>query len=116
VVGKGFCNGMSGGNAYQYDPENRLEHLYDKSSVEIHSLAEDTGTARAHEQFILYMLEQHAECANSSKARNLIANWTVERKHFKFALPLWLYKTQTAEFLKQALDRKEMIEEGLTVL
>ncbi|MFA6053287.1 MAG: glutamate synthase-related protein [Methylobacter sp.] len=109
--GKGFCNGMSGGNAYQYDPENRLEHLYDKSSVEIHSLAEDTGTARAHEQFILYMLEQHAECANSSKARNLIANWTVERKHFKFALPLWLYKTQTAEFLKQALDRKEMIEE-----
>ncbi|MDD5411303.1 MAG: glutamate synthase-related protein, partial [Methylobacter sp.] len=109
--GKGFCNGMSGGNAYQYDPENRLEHLYDKSSVEIHSLAEDTDTARAHEQFILYMLEQHAEYANSSKARNLITNWADERKHFKFALPLWLYKTQTAEFLKQAMDRKEMIEE-----
>jgi len=109
--GKGFCNGMSGGNAYQYDPENRLEHLYDKSSVEIHSLAEDTDTALAHEQFILYMLEQHAEYANSSKARNLITNWADERKHFKFALPLWLYKTQTAEFLKQSLDRKEMIEE-----
>jgi glutamate synthase (NADPH/NADH) large chain len=109
--GKGFCNGMSGGNAYQYDPENRLENLYDKSSVEIHSLTEDTDTARAHEQFILAMLEQHAEYANSSKARNLINNWTVERRHFKFALPLWLYRTQTARFLQQSVDRKEMIEE-----
>ncbi|MEQ1620347.1 MAG: glutamate synthase-related protein [Methylococcales bacterium] len=109
--GKGFCNGMSGGNAYQYDPENRLEDLYDKTSVELHSLAEDTDTARAHEQFILYMLEQHAEHANSSKARNLINNWANERQHFKFALPLWLYKTQTAKYLQQSLDRKEIIEE-----
>jgi len=109
--GKGFCNGMSGGNAYQYDPENRLENLYDKSSVELHSLTEDTDTARAHEQFILYMLEQHADYANSSKARNLLNNWASERKHFKFAIPLWLYKTQTAEFLQRSLDRKEMVEE-----
>ncbi|MDD5581112.1 MAG: glutamate synthase-related protein [Methylobacter sp.] len=109
--GKGFCNGMSGGNAYQYDPDNRLENLYDKSSVEIHSLTEDTDIARAHEQFILYMLEQHEGYANSSKARNLINNWDIERKHFKFAMPLWLYKTQTSEYLKKAMDRKEMIEE-----
>jgi glutamate synthase (NADPH/NADH) large chain len=26
--GKGFCNGMSGGNAYQYDPENKLARTY----------------------------------------------------------------------------------------
>jgi len=109
--GKGFCNGMSGGNAYQYDPENRLEKLYDKSSVELHSLGEDTDSARAHEQFILAMLEQHAEYANSSKARNLLNNWAAERKHFKFAVPLWLYKTQTAHYLQQSLDRKEIIEE-----
>lgn len=109
--GKGFCNGMSGGNAYQYDPENRLESLYDSSSVELHRLTEDTDTARAHEQFILSMLEQHADYANSSKARKLLDNWTAERVHFKFMLPLWLYKTQTAKYLQQSLDRKEMIEE-----
>ncbi len=109
--GKGFCNGMSGGNAYQYDPDHRLEKLYDKTSVELHSLTEDTEMAKAHEQFILAMLEQHAEYANSSKARNLLNNWESERQHFKFALPLWLYKTQTAHYLQQALDRKAMIEE-----
>ena len=109
--GKGFCNGMSGGNAYQYDPENLLENLYDKSSVELHGLTEESDTARAHEQFILAMLEQHADYAKSSKARSLINNWESERKHFKFAMPLWLYKTQTTEYLQQSMDRKEMIEE-----
>ena len=109
--GKGFCNGMSGGNAYQYDPENLLEKLYDKSSVELHSLTEDTETAKAHEQFIFTMLEQHAEYANSSKAKALLEDWQNARQHFKFALPLWLYKTQTLQCLQESVDRKEMIEE-----
>lgn len=109
--GKGFCNGMSGGNAYQYDPDNRLENLYDKSSVELRRLSEDSDVARAHEQFVISMLEQHADYANSSKAKNLLNNWTNEREHFKFALPLWLNKTQSAVFLQKAMDRKEMIEE-----
>ncbi|MGR9115035.1 MAG: glutamate synthase-related protein [Gammaproteobacteria bacterium] len=109
--GKGFCNGMSGGNAYQYDPDDLLPKRYDTSSVELHSLAENTDTARAHEQFVIYMLEQHAEYANSSKARKILENWENERQHFKFAIPLWLYRTQTAEYLGQTMDRKAIIEE-----
>lgn len=109
--GKGFCTGMSGGNAYQYDPDNRLDSLFDTSSVEIRSLDEGTDVAKAHEQFILHMLEQHIECTNSIIGKKILSNWEVERKHFKFAIPLWLYKTQTAEYLSQSMDRKEMIEE-----
>ena len=109
--GKGFCNGMSGGNAYQYDPNNMLVKRYDTSSVELHSLTETTETAKAHEQFIIYMLEQHAEYANSSKARKILANWQNERHNFKFTIPLWLYRTQTAEYLGQTMDRKAIIEE-----
>ncbi len=109
--GKGFCTGMSGGNAYQYDPENRLDDLYDDTSVSIHSLSEGSDAAASHEQFILYMLEQHIEHTGSQKAKALLSNWVEERKHFKFALPLWLNKTQTAVCLAQSLDRKAMIEE-----
>ena len=109
--GKGFCTGMSGGNAYQYDPKNRLETLYDTSSVEIRSLTEETDVSNSHEQFILYMLEQHIEYTGSTKAKEILSNWAAERKHFKFAIPLWLYKTQTAEYLSKDLDRKVMIEE-----
>ncbi|QWF71540.1 glutamate synthase large subunit [Methylomonas paludis] len=109
--GKGFCTGMSGGNAYQYDPDNRLSGLYDASSVSIHSVSEASSAAASHEQYILYMLEQHIEHTGSEKAKAILANWSVERHHFKYALPLWLYKTQTAEFLSQTMDRKAMIEE-----
>ncbi|MCK5356683.1 MAG: glutamate synthase large subunit, partial [Methyloprofundus sp.] len=109
--GKGFCNGMSGGNAYQYDPDDKLQYLYDASSVEIRSLSEDSDTAKAHEQFVLAMLEQHADYAESSVAQKLLDNWTNERQHFKFAIPLWLYKTQTAEFIAKTIDRKAIIEE-----
>jgi glutamate synthase (NADPH/NADH) large chain len=109
--GKGYCTGMSGGNAYQYDPENRLPALYDDTSVSIHSLTDGTDVAASHEQFILYMLEQHIEYTGSEKAKALLANWANERQHFKFALPLWLNRTQTAEFLSKSMDRKAMIEE-----
>ena len=111
TFGKGFCNGMSGGNAYQYDPEDKLQNLYDASSIEIRNLSEDSDTARAHEQFIIAMLEQHAEYAESSVAQKLLDNWANERQHFKFAIPLWLYRTQTAEFIAKTVDRKAIIEE-----
>ena len=109
--GKGFCTGMSGGNAYQYDPDNRLQALYDSSSVEIRSLSEETDDSHSHEQFILHMLEQHAEYANSTLAKKILNNWEKERQYFKFAVPLWLYKTQTARYIAEAMDRKGMIEE-----
>jgi glutamate synthase (NADPH/NADH) large chain len=102
---------MSGGNAYQYDPDNRLKDLYDKTSVEIRCLSEETAVSKAHEQFILAMLEQHIDYTGSEKARAILANWATERQYFKFAVPLWLYKTQTAHFLQQTLERKAMIEE-----
>lgn len=111
TFGKGFCTGMSGGNAYQYDPENRLENLHDKSSVEIRSLTEESEVSKAHEQFILSMLEQHIEYTNSIIGKRILADWENQRKHFKFAIPLWLYKTQTAEFLAKTSDRKATIEE-----
>jgi glutamate synthase (NADPH/NADH) large chain len=57
------------------------------------------------------MLEQHIEHTDSEKAKAILNNWTEERKHFKFALPLWLNKTQTAACLAQSMDRKAMIEE-----
>jgi glutamate synthase (NADPH/NADH) large chain len=102
---------MSGGNAYQYDPDNRLQALYDETSVSIHNLTDDDEIAASHEQFILYMLEQHIEHTGSAKASAILNNWQEERKYFRFALPLWLNRTQTAEFLSTTMDRKAMIEE-----
>jgi glutamate synthase (NADPH/NADH) large chain len=109
--GKGFCTGMSGGNAYQYDPDNRLSALYDSSSVSLHSLSEAGAITDTHAPFIVAMLEQHWEHTGSEKARHLLDHWDSERQHFKVALPLWLNRTQTAAYLSQSMDRKAMLEE-----
>ncbi|NRA24344.1 MAG: glutamate synthase large subunit, partial [Oleispira sp.] len=70
--GKGFGNGMSGGNAYQYDPENRLESKYNKESVTLGRLGQGTYESDAHEKIILDMLKQHAEETSSSIAQAIL--------------------------------------------
>ena len=57
------------------------------------------------------MLEQHIEATQSIIGKKILANWKTERQHFKFAIPLWLYKTQTAKYLSDTVDRKAMVEE-----
>lgn len=109
--GKGFCTGMSGGNAYQYDPADQLKFLFDNSSVTMHSLSEESDMAISHELFIKYMLEQHIEHTESEKAKWILENWSTERLNFRFAMPIWLNRTQTSEFLSKSMDRKAMIEE-----
>lgn len=109
--GKGFCTGMSGGNAYQYDPDNLLKGVYDKTSVKICKLSDEAEVSAAHEPFILAMLEEHVAYTGSKKAQFLLKNWQTERQHFVVVVSLWLYKTQTAAFLQQTFERKAMIEE-----
>ena len=55
--------------------------------------------------------DRHLEYTGSAKAQALLADWPQQRQYFKFALPLWLAKTQTAEYLSVSMDRKAMIEE-----
>jgi len=108
--GKGLANGMSGGHAYQYDPENRIDDLYDASSARYGHITEDTDEAKAHELFIQSMLEQHITATGSEKAQALLANWQTERANFVFLQPIAVEKTQTAANLL-ALGRKSLVEE-----
>lgn len=110
TYGKGFANGMSGGNAYQYDPEHKFEHLYDASSVRYGYLDGGTDEAQAHEQFIKYMLEQHVDATGSTMAQDLLDNWAAESQHFVYMQPLALENTQSSEHL-QTLGRKVLADE-----
>lgn len=110
TFGKGLGNGMSGGFAYQYDPENRIEVLYDASSVKYGHIADNSDEALGHEQFIKHMLEQHVQYTGSSKAKMLLENWAEERAHFLYLQPIALQQTQSAQSLV-TLGRKVMLEE-----
>ncbi len=108
--GKGLGNGMSGGYAYQYDPDNLIDGLHDASSVRYGRISDDSEEARTHEIFIQSMLEQHIEATDSVTAKSLLENWAVERASFLFLQPIALAQTQSAQSLIK-MGKKAMIEE-----
>ena len=109
--GKGFCNGMSGGNAYQYDPDNVLRKFYSEDSVVLKSLNEDSEEALAHESIILTMLSQHASRTGSQIAKYFLDDWAAVKVKFRYATPIALYKTQTVEGILNSMEVRTIIEE-----
>ncbi|WP_373236488.1 glutamate synthase-related protein [Cohaesibacter celericrescens] len=109
--GKGFCNGMSGGVAYQYDPYNQLETLYSADSVKLHQLDGDNDRAALHREAVKALLERHIKFTGSSKAKFILENFTTEVSNFKFATPLALETYQNYEAILKANTPKELKEE-----
>ncbi|WDE97475.1 glutamate synthase-related protein [Lentisphaera profundi] len=108
--GKGWGNGMSGGNAYQYDPENKLPMLYNKDSVVINRF-NGSQESDVHEKIVYYLLQEQIKFNQSEIAQAILNNWEQEKKNFFYAIPLALFETQTWECLIKNTSRKEMLEE-----
>jgi len=113
---KGLGNGMSGGFAYQYDPEGLLEQFLSKDSVIPQSLTADTPEAAVHEEAVKRLLQWHLEASGSSKAAALLANWQEERCHFHTLMPKALFHYQDAGAILSAQPRKALLEELSTGL
>ncbi len=109
--GKGFCNGMSGGVAYQYDPYNQLSKLYSADSVKLHDLDGDNDRAALHRQAVKLLLERHVHWTGSAKAQFILDNWDEEVRHFRFATPLALETYQNYEAILKANTRKDLVDE-----
>ncbi|MGE9297196.1 MAG: glutamate synthase-related protein, partial [Puniceicoccales bacterium] len=111
TFGMGFCNGMSGGNAYQYDPDDMLKLLHSADSVIVKSLADETEEVAAHEAVIKAMLTEHVRRTGSVLGQKILDQWSYEKQFFKYAVPRALYRTQTAEGILGSMDQKAMVEE-----
>lgn len=109
--GKGFCNGMSGGVAYQYDPYDQLENLYSHDSVKLHKLDSDNDRAAIHREAVKALLGRHIKFTGSEKAKFILENFETEVSNFKFATPLALETYQNYEAILKANTPKELTEE-----
>ncbi len=109
--GKGFGNGMSGGNAYQYDADGTFEQRCNRESIVVKRLDEDTDEARAHEKILLTILREHVERTGSELASGILDRWDYEKQFFRFIIPAALFATQTKDGILKAMDRKLMLEE-----
>jgi glutamate synthase (NADPH/NADH) large chain len=79
-IGRNFAAGMSGGVAYVWDPEGRLEsRLSDGAQVALEPVAED-GALRA-------LVQRHFEHTGSKRAGALLADWPKELGEFRLVIP-----------------------------
>ena len=113
---KGFGNGMSGGFAYQYDPDGLFTDSISHDSVLLRSLSESSEQSDIHAQAVKTLLVWHVEATNSQKAKQLLANWNVEKKNFSYIIPRALLQYQDSEAILAAKPRKELLEELATAL
>ena len=115
--GKGFGNGMSGGNAYQYDPSSELKLQHSKDSVCINRLNDNTEQSNYHIDIVKDILQQYIDATNSIKAKRILENWDNEIGNFYVIHPLAIYDTQCPDILSK-VDTKSISDElikGYTV-
>ena len=109
--GYGFCNGMSGGVAYQYDPEGKLDDFYSRDSVSLTPLSAEDALSGEHRLAARTMLERHVAHTNSELGRRILENWEAEVAHFRYATPLALEDYQNYQHIVAARSRKDLVDE-----
>lgn len=113
---KGFGNGMSGGFAYQYDPEGLISAAASHDSVLIGKIDDANPMAAVHAQAVEQLLQWHWEATLSSLAKQLLDNWQKEREHFAWIMPRALLQYQDADAILAAKSRKALLEELASAL
>lgn len=109
--GKGFGNGMSGGNAYQYDPDGALQDLHSKDSVSIVRLDNPCTHTAYHVNIVKDILQQHYTHTTSDTAKHILNNWETEMGHFYVINPLAIIQTQCPDYLAHHSPAKVLSDE-----
>jgi glutamate synthase (NADPH/NADH) large chain len=113
---KGYGNGMSGGFAYQHDPEGRLPEMLSQDSVFMGTLTDGSDHAAIHEEAIRQLLTWHVEATGSEKGQALLADWEKTRAEMAWIMPKALLQYQDAQEILAARSRKELVDELATAL
>ncbi|MCA9838180.1 MAG: glutamate synthase large subunit [Trueperaceae bacterium] len=91
-TGRNFGAGMSGGVAYVYDPEAKLDLRLNKGMVRLEPL-----TDKLDEQLLRTLIERHKELTGSSLAQTILESWEMSLKSFWRVAPHPSVEDDTAE-------------------
>ncbi|MEM6486942.1 MAG: glutamate synthase-related protein [Pseudomonadota bacterium] len=113
---KGFGNGMSGGFAYQYDPEGLLPDMISRDSVLMGTLGDGSAQADIHGDAVHQLLHWHHDATRSRRAAALLERWDDARQHIAWVMPRALLQYQDADEILAGRTRKELVEELATAM
>jgi glutamate synthase domain-containing protein 3 len=102
TTGRNFAAGMSGGIAYVYDKDRRLQGRCNLELVDLEPLTE------ADDDEVKPLIAEHAQRTGSLVARNVLASWDRARERFVKVMPRD-YKRVLAEREAQAKAEAEAL-------
>ena len=108
---KGFGNGMSGGFAYQYDPELKLKDAVSHESVLIGCINKNDSSRKIHSSAVLQLLKWHYTATKSELAAKLIKDWDNTVNYIQWVMPKALLQYQDSEEILNSKTRKELVDE-----
>ena len=108
---KGLGNGMSGGFAYQYDPEGKLPDYISHDSVLAGTFADGSEQAEIHETAVKKMIRWHIAATGSVRGEVLLSEWESTRDNLYWIMPKALLQYQDADEILRVRSRKDLVEE-----
>ena len=94
TIGRNFGAGMSGGLAYIFQEDNKLDQQFNTEMILLESLASKDY------DFIKYQLKEHHRLTGSSKAARILDSWDLVKDKFIKVFP---------KEYKAVLDRKNKV-------
>ena len=82
-VGDNFAAGMTGGMAFVFDPDSKLENLINPNSVTYNKVETDYWKS-----YLKNLVEQHAKFTKSKYSQKILYEWDVNVNHFVQVCPL----------------------------
>jgi glutamate synthase (NADPH/NADH) large chain len=82
-VGDNFAAGMTGGMAFVYDPESKLEDLINPNSVTWNKVETDYW-----KKYLKNLVVEHSKLTKSSYSQKMLYEWDVNLSHFVQVCPL----------------------------
>ena len=82
-IGDNFAAGMTGGMAFVYDPESKLEDLINPNSVTWNKVETDFW-----KKYLKNLVVEHSKLTKSSYSQKMLYEWDVNLNHFVQVCPL----------------------------
>jgi glutamate synthase domain-containing protein 3 len=79
-VGRNFAAGMSGGIAYVYDPDARLEQQCNRAGIALEPVDDP--------EWLRTLIERHQKLTGSARAADILANWGTTLGAFAMVMPI----------------------------
>jgi glutamate synthase (NADPH/NADH) large chain len=111
ACGMGFGNGMSGGMAFQYDPDGTMATFANAASVALSPATTDDDLHAALRPILRDLIERHHAATGSECAAALLGDWEAAVAAFVVVIPRALFDKQSAARLSETLTRKQLVDE-----